>query len=120
MFGSFRRYFSTDLAIDLADDVVAQPQVGVADRGQRRVERLDAARVDRAHLLDDAKEAVELLEHQRLLVCAELEPCELGDATHVVRGKGHREISDARRAAIKAKRAARGSKSRNASVIIPR
>ena len=32
---------------------------------QRRVQRLDAARVDRAHLLDDAEEAVELLRASR-------------------------------------------------------
>ena len=37
---------------------------GLLHRGERRVERLDAARLDRAHLLDDAKEAVELLEHR--------------------------------------------------------
>src|SRR5204863_910136 len=63
----------------------------------------DAARLDRAHLLDDAKEAVQLLEHSRLLVGAEIETRELGDATHVGRGQGHREIRDAKRRLIRAK-----------------
>ena len=36
------------------DGVVAQAQLDIADRRQRRVQRLDAGGVDRAHLLDDA------------------------------------------------------------------
>ena len=39
--------------------IVAQPQRHFLHRRQRRVQRLDAAGVDRAHLLDDAEEAVE-------------------------------------------------------------
>ena len=59
------------------------------DRRQRRVQRLDAARVDRAHLLDDAKEAVELLEHRACFGGAEIEARQLGDAAHVGGGQGH-------------------------------
>jgi hypothetical protein len=104
---------------DFADLVGAQAKVRFLDRRQRRVERLDAARLDRAHLLDDAKEAVQLLEHARLLVGAEVETRELGDATHVERGQGHREIRDAMRRLIRAIRAAPRSKSREPWVIIP-
>ena len=75
--------------VGLGDGVLAQAQAHRVHRRQRRVERLDAGRVDRAHFLDDAEEVVELREHRVLLASAQLESGQMGDLADVLQGQWH-------------------------------
>ena len=102
MFGAFRRYISTDLAIDLGTAntliyvrdkgiVLDEPSVvAIRHEGGHGVgERLDAGGGHRAHLLDDVEEAVDLRLHARGLFGLEFEAREMGDAGDVLGGQRH-------------------------------
>ena len=86
------RWFGSRWSVSVTH-VVAQAQRHVLHRGQRGVERLDAARVDRAHLLDDGEEAVQLVQHRRLFGGVQVRAAPGGRCGSRLRGSGPWKIA---------------------------